>query len=88
MRMLEELAETVVGPWGIAAVLLFGTDKGRKVVRAAFKETVKFGIIASERMKETYAEIQEEASDAIAEAQAEQHQKAKKTPASKTHSAS
>jgi gas vesicle protein len=69
--MLEELVETAVGPWGIAAVLLFATQRGRKLARTAFKETVKFGMIAGERVKEAYAEIQEEAADAIAEAQAE-----------------
>lgn len=81
--MFEELVEAVVGPWGIAAVLLLGTDRGRKVVRGAFKETIKFGMVAGERLKETYAEIQEEASDAIAEAQAEKNDRHK--PATKSH---
>jgi hypothetical protein len=69
--MFEDLVETVAGPWGIAAILLVGTQRGRKLVRSAFKETVKFGMVAGERLKEAYAEIQEEAQDAIAEAHAE-----------------
>ena len=75
--MLEELVETAVGPWGIAAILLLATQRGRKVARSAFKETVKFGLIASERVKEAYAEIQEEAADAIAEVQAERNDNSK-----------
>ncbi len=83
--MWEELAEAVVGPWGLAAVLIMGTQRGRKLLRGAFKESVKIGMIASEKIKTTYAEIQEEASDAIAEAHAEretehsQHKKNVKT---------
>ena len=69
--MFEELLEAAMGPWGIAAILLLGTQRGRKIARSAFKETIKVGMVASERMKEAYAEIQEEAQDAIAEAHAE-----------------
>ena len=69
--MFEELLETVAGPWGIAAILLVGTQRGRKILRTAFKETVKVGMVAGEKFKEAYAEIQEEAADAIAEAHAE-----------------
>ena len=77
--MLEELAETVMGPWGIAAVLLLGTQRGRKIARSAFKETVKVSMVAGERLKEAYAEIQEEAQDAIAEAHAEREGNGKHT---------
>lgn len=75
--MFEDLVEAVAGPWGIAAILLVGTQRGRKMLRTAFKETVKVGLVAGERLKEAYAEIQEEAADAIAEAHAEREQNSK-----------
>jgi hypothetical protein len=77
--MFEELLETAMGPWGIAAILLLGTQRGRQLVRSAFKETVKVSMVASERVKEAYAEIQEEAQDAIAEAHAERQENSKHT---------
>ena len=72
--MFEELFDALLGPWGIAAVLLFGTQRGRQIARSAFKETVKVSMVAGERLKEAYAEIQEEAQDAIAEAHAERQE--------------
>lgn len=83
--MLEELFETVVGPWGIAAVLLLGTQRGRQIVRSAFKESVKLSMVASERLKEAYAEIQEEAQDAIAEAHAERQENSKQLKVRHAH---
>jgi ArsR family metal-binding transcriptional regulator len=75
--MFEELFEALIGPWGIAAVLVLGTQRGRQLARSAFKETVKLSMVATERVKEAYAEIQEEAQDAIAEAHAERQDNSK-----------
>lgn len=80
--MFEELVEVLVGPWGLAAVLLLATQGGRKMVRTAAKEVVKVGMIATEKAKEVAAEIQEEASDVIAEAHAERNEKSKAPVAS------
>ena len=91
---MKELVEKLAGPWGIAALLLVATNGGRKMLRTAAKEVVKVGMVASEKAKEVMAEIQEEASDVIAEAQAErnehQHQKTTTThnSKSKSHSSS
>ena len=75
--MFEELVETLAGPWGLAAVIVLATTGGRKLVRNAAKEVVKVGMVASEKFKEVAAEIQEEASDVIAEAHAERNDKHK-----------
>ena len=83
--MFEELVETAVGPVGIAAVLLLGTRKGRELMRTAFKESVKFGVVAGERMRDAYAELQEEAADAIAEAHSEKPTSHKKSRAAHTN---
>jgi hypothetical protein len=76
--MFEELLETA-GPWGIAAAALLILPGGRKFMRSAAKEVVRFGITASEHMKEVVAEVKEEASDVVAEVKAERKDH-KRTP--------
>ncbi len=58
-------------PWAIAAVLLFGTEGGRKLLKTAGKEVVKAGLIVNDKVKEIVAEVKEEADDLVAEVQAE-----------------
>lgn len=64
-------------PWAIAAVLLFGTEGGRKLLKTAGKEAVKAGLIVSDKVKEIVAEVKEEADDLVAEVQAERKSQAK-----------
>lgn len=80
---MEEIVEVVVGPWGLAAVLLLATSGGRRLIRGAFKETVKAGIVVTERTKELTAQLREEASDLMAEAN-EEHRTQRSTT-EKTH---
>lgn len=63
--------DAVKSPWTLAAVLLFGTEFGRKVLKTAGKEVIRAGLLASDKVKEMVAEIKEEADDLVAEVQAE-----------------
>lgn len=58
-------------PWTIAAVLLLGTNSGRKMLKSASKEVIKVGLTVSDKVKEIVAEVKEEADDLVAEVQEE-----------------
>lgn len=75
--MFEDLMEAATGRWGLIAVVLLALPGGRKFLRAATKEVIRAGIVVADRVKDLSAEIREEASDVVAEIQAERkdHQK-------------
>lgn len=66
-----DLKEVAKSPWTIAAVLLFGTHGGRKLVRSASKEVIRAGLVVSDKVKEIVAEVKEEADDLVAEVKEE-----------------
>jgi hypothetical protein len=74
--MFEEILETAVGPWGIAAVLLFAIPGSRKTLKTVAKEAVRAGLTISEGVKDLYSEIKEEAGDVVAEVKAERKKEA------------
>jgi hypothetical protein len=63
--------DALKSPWMIAAVLLFGTNGGRKLLKSASKEVIRTGLVVSDKVKEMVAEVKEEADDLVAEVQAE-----------------
>ena len=63
--------EAFRSPWTLAAVLLLGTNGGRKLLKTASKEVVRAGLVVSDKVKEIVAEVKEEADDLVAEVQAE-----------------
>lgn len=75
--MIEELFEVLTGRWGIAALALFAFPTGRKFLRSAAKGVIRVGITATDQVKGMVAEVQEEASDLMAEVQAERQQRTK-----------
>jgi hypothetical protein len=79
--MLEEIAEVVMGPWALAAVVVLAMPGGRKMIRTVAKEIAKAGMTVGEGVKDLAAEIKEEASDVVAEVKAERKH------AGKTHKA-
>ncbi len=84
--MFSEIKDTVKSPWMVAALLLFGTQSGRKFLRSAGKEAIKVGMGVSDKVKEIVAEVKEEADDLVAEVKAEQkHAKTEKATSSKAH---
>ena len=76
--MFEDLLETVSGKWGLLALVLVVMPGGRKLLRTAAKETIRAGIIVTDRVKDLAAEIREEANDVVAEIQAERKDLSKK----------
>jgi len=76
--MLEELMEAATGRWGLVAIVLLALPGGRKFVRAATKEAIRAGMLVTDRVKDLAAEIREEASDVVAEIQAERKDNQKK----------
>jgi hypothetical protein len=66
-----DLKEALKSPWTLAALLLFGTNTGRKVLKTASKEVIRAGLVATDKVKEIVAEVKEEADDLVAEVQAE-----------------
>lgn len=69
--MFEDILEVATGRWGIAAVVLLAMPGGRKFLRTAAKEVIRAGMLVSDRVKDLAGEIREEASDVVAEIQAE-----------------
>ena len=65
------LKNLIRSPWMFAAVMLFGTNGGRKLIKSASKEVLKVGLVISERVKAIAAEVKEEASELVAEVQSE-----------------
>jgi len=63
--------EALKSPWTLAAVLLLGTNGGRKLLKTASKEVIRTGLVVSDKVKELVAEVKEEADDLVAEVQAE-----------------
>ena len=66
-----DLKDVVKSPWTLAAVLLLGTNGGRKLIKTASKEVIRAGMVVSEKVKGVVAEVREEADDLVAEVQAE-----------------
>lgn len=75
--------EALKSPWAIAAVLLVGTNGGRKLLKSASKEVIKVGLGVSDKVKEIVAEVKEEADDLVAEVQEERKTQAKDKQISK-----
>ncbi len=73
--------EALKSPWAIAALLLFGTNGGRKLLKSASKEVVRAGLVVSDKVKEIVAEVKEEADDLVAEVQAERKSQEKQISA-------
>jgi hypothetical protein len=69
--MFEKIWEAAIGPWGIAAVVLFAIPGSRKALKTVAKEAVRAGLTVSEGVKDLVSEIKEEASDVVAEVKAE-----------------
>lgn len=86
--MFEEILETAMGPWGIAAAVLLLLPGSRKMVRTVTKEVIRAGITVTDNVKDLLSEVKEEASDVVAEVRAEKKSavKAKET-ASHSHKA-
>lgn len=76
-----DLKDAIRSPWALAAVLLFGTAGGRKLVKSASKEVIKAGLVVSDKVKEIVAEVREEADDLVAEVQAERKAQGKQISA-------
>ncbi len=76
--MWEEVMERATGRWGLIAVVLLAMPGGRKFLRTAAKEVIRAGMVVSDRVKDMAAEIREEASDVVAEIQAERKDTQKK----------
>ncbi len=76
--MFEDLMEAATGRWGLLAVVLIALPGGRKFLRTAFKEVIRAGMVVSDRVKDLAAEVREEASDVVAEIQAERKDHSKK----------
>lgn len=66
-----DLKDALKSPWTILALLLFGTNTGRKMLKTASKEVIRTGLVVSDKVKEIVAEVKEEADDLVAEVQAE-----------------
>ena len=75
--MIEEIFEVFTGRWGIAALILFAFPGSRKVVRTVAKGVIRAGITATDQVKDMVAEVREEASDLMAEVQAERRDRTK-----------
>ncbi|MBI4534261.1 MAG: DUF5132 domain-containing protein [Candidatus Melainabacteria bacterium] len=75
--MIEEIFEALTGRWGIAALILFAFPTSRKVVRTVAKGVIRAGITATDQVKDMVAEVREEASDLMAEVQAERRERTK-----------
>lgn len=69
--------DALKSPWALVAVLLLGTQGGRKMLKTASKEVVRAGLVVSDKVKEIVAEVREEADDLVAEVQAERKEQAK-----------
>jgi hypothetical protein len=70
-RMLEEIMEAAMGPWGIAAAVLLLMPGSRKMARTVTKEVIRAGMTVTDNVKDLLAEVKEEASDVVAEVRAE-----------------
>lgn len=75
--MFSDLKGALKSPWALAALLLFGTNGGRKLLKQAGKEAIRAGLVVSDKVKEIAAEIKEEADDLVAEVQTERKEQAK-----------
>ncbi len=69
--------DALKSPWTLAAVLLLGTNGGRKLLKTASKEVIRAGLVVSDKVKEIAAEVKEEADDLVAEVQAERKEQGK-----------
>ncbi len=65
--MFETIFKGLTGRWGILALLVAMTPTGRKFAKAAAREAIRAGIVATDKVKEIAAEIKEESGDIVAE---------------------
>jgi hypothetical protein len=65
--MFETIFRGLTGRWGILALLVAMTPTGRKFAKAAAREAIRAGIVATDKVKEIAAEIKEESGDIVAE---------------------
>jgi hypothetical protein len=82
--MFEDLAELVIGPWGLAAVALFAaskTDKGRDLIRKGARNVIKGWFVVSDKASALREELKEYSDDLIAEVKAERNGSDTKTSA-------
>ena len=69
--MFDNILKGLSGRWGILALLVALTQTGRKFAKAAAREAIRAGIVATDKVKEIAAEIKEEGSDMVAEVREE-----------------
>ena len=69
--MFDNILKGLSGRWGILALLVALTPTGRKFAKAAAREAIRAGIVATDKVKEIAAEIKEEGSDMVAEVREE-----------------
>jgi hypothetical protein len=69
--VFEELMEALVGPWGIAGVLILGTKTGRKTLRNLFKAGISAGISIKETSEELCKKVENYERELVAEAKEE-----------------
>jgi hypothetical protein len=65
--MFESIFKGLTGRWGILALLVAMTPTGRKFAKAAAREAIRAGIVATDKVKEIAAELKEEGGDIVAE---------------------
>jgi hypothetical protein len=57
--MIKAVLKFVSAPVAIAAMLLVGTEKGRKLTRLVVKETIKGAVAVSDGVKQMFDETEE-----------------------------
>ncbi len=65
------LKNAITSPWALLALLLVGTETGRKMVRKAAVETYKVALVACDESKNLLEEAKAEMNQVIEEAKEE-----------------
>jgi hypothetical protein len=76
--MLEDLLEAFTGTWGLVAVVVCSalfTENGRRVSRKLAKGAIRMGYSAAEAGGHMIAQLKEEVSDIVSEAEHENENK-------------
>ncbi len=69
--MFEDLIEILVGPWGVAGVLLLGTKTGRHAIRTLVKTGVNIGLGVTDAGADLFKKIETFEKELVAEAKEE-----------------
>lgn len=69
--MLDELAEIIIGPWGLAGLIILGTPDGRQLSRKLFKATIKAGLCLAERGNTVISSLERLGNEIVEEAKKE-----------------